>query len=219
MIFPVIPVNPSRINQIPPDTNCLSPGGSTLNIDHLRQDIVFHASLRGRDMVFHSTWGLFSPRAIDEGTRLLIERMEVHPSDRCLDLGCGYGPIGLAMAMLAPAGTVYMVDKDFVAVEYAQKNAARNTLTNCKIFLSNGFSSIPPIEFDVIASNLPAKAGNELFYLMLTDAKERLAQGGRLYVVTISGLKDFIKRVFREIFGNYTKVKQGRAYTLALAVK
>lgn len=190
-----------------------------MNIDHLRQDIVFHESVRGIDLVFHSTWGLFSPKAIDEGTRLLIERMEVHPSDTCLDLGCGYGPIGLAMAELAPEGIVYMVDKDFVAVEYARKNAALNGLTHCKIFLSNGFSAVPPVKFNVIASNLPAKAGNELFRLMFADAKERLVQGGRLYVVTISGLKDFIKRVFKEIFGNYKKVKQGRAYTLALAVK
>lgn len=194
-------------------------GEHALNIDYLRQDIVFHESLRGMDLVFHSTWGLFSPKAIDEGTRLLIERMEVQPSDTCLDLGCGYGPIGLAMAKLAPDGIVYMVDKDFVAVEYAQKNVGLNGLTNCNIFLSNGFSAVPPISFNIIASNLPAKVGNELFYLMFTDAKERLAPGGRLYVVTISGLKDFIKRVFREIFGNYRKVKQGRAYTLALAIK
>jgi len=190
-----------------------------LNTAHLRQDIVFHESLRGIDFVFRSTWGLFSPKAVDEGTRLLIERMEVRPSDKCRELGCGYGPIGLAMATLAQAGTVYMVDKDFVAVEYARKNAALNGLSHCKVFLSNGFSAVPPVEFDVIASNLPAKAGNELFYLMFADARERLSQGGRLYVVTISGLKDFIKRVFREIFGNYEKIKQGRAYTLALAVK
>ena len=190
-----------------------------MNIDRLRQDIVFRESLRGMDFVFHSTWGLFSPKAIDEGTRLLIERMQVHPSDTCLDVGCGYGPIGLAMAKLAPKGTVYMVDKDFVAVEYARKNAALNGLTHCEVFLSNGFSAVPPVAFDVIACNLPAKAGNELFRLMFADAKERLAHGGRLYVVTISGLKDFIKRVFVEIFGNYKKVKQGRSYTLALAVK
>ena len=194
-------------------------GGDPLNIDRLRQDIVFCASLRGIDLLFHSTWGLFSPKFIDEGTRLLIERMEIHPSDICLDLGCGYGPIGLTMARLASAGTVYMVDKDFVAVEYAQKNAALNGITNCEILLSNGFSAIPPVTFNVMASNLPAKVGNELFYLMLTDAKERFTQGGRLYVVTISGLKDFIKRVFREIFGNYRKAKQSRSYTLALAVK
>ena len=193
--------------------------GYTLNIDHLRQDIVFYESIRGIDLVFHSTWGLFSPKAIDEGTRLLIERMEIHSSDTCLDLGCGYGPIGLAMAKLAPQGTVYMVDKDFVAVEYARKNAAQNSLPNCNVFLSNGFSAVPSIPFNVIASNLPAKVGNELFYLMFTDAKERLALGGRFYVVTISGLRDFIKRVFKEVFGNYKKVKQGRAYTLALAVK
>ena len=190
-----------------------------LKVDHLRHDISFSESIRGNNLVFHSTWGLFSPKAIDEGTRLLIERMEIKPGDNCLDLGCGYGPIGLAMASLAPKGITYMVDKDFVAVDYAKKNVAENGVKNSRVLLSNGFSHVPPKRFDVIASNIPAKSGNELFYLMFTDSREHLVEGGRLYVVSISGLKDFVKRVFKEIFGNYKKVKQGKTYTLALAVK
>jgi MscS family membrane protein len=67
-------------------------------LDALREDIVFGAELRGRSLVFHSTWGLFSPREIDEGTRLLLERVEVGVAADCLDLGCGYGPIGITLA-------------------------------------------------------------------------------------------------------------------------
>ena len=190
-----------------------------MNMDQLRRDVLFTEFLRGTNLVFHATWGLFSPKAIDYGTRLLIDHMEINPSDTCLDLGCGYGAIGLAMATLARDGTVYMVDKDFVAVDYAKENATRNRLTNCRIFLSNGFSHVPPIPFNVIASNPPAKSGNELFYFMFTDAKERLVKDGKFYVVTISGLKNFIKRIFTEVFGNYEKVAQSRTYTLALAVR
>ena len=172
------------------------------------------------DFVFHSTWGLFSPREIDAGSRLLIRYMQVNETDICLDLGCGYGPIGLTMARLAPQGKVYMVDRDFVAVEYARKNAELNGVTNCEALLSNAFSHIPDdLQFDVIASNLPAHVGKELLYLILSDAKRHLKKDGRLYVVTIAGIRAFIKRNFVEVFGNYKKVKQGQNYTVALAVK
>ena len=172
------------------------------------------------DFVFHSTWGLFSPRDVDAGSRLLIRYMQVNEDDVCLDLGCGYGPIGLTMAKLAPQGKVYMVDRDFVAIEYAKKNAELNGVTNCEALLSNAFSHIPDdLKFDVIASNLPAHVGKELLYLILSDAKKHLKKDGRLYVVTIAGIRAFIKRNFVEVFGNYKKIKQGKNYTVALAVK
>ena len=136
-------------------------------IDSLRQDIEFDATLRGHDFHFHSTWGLFSPRAVDEGTRLLTRHLEAPPDGTCLDLGCGWGPVGLVLSRLAPRGHVHMVDRDFVAVEYAGRNAADNGCVNCSAYLSNGFSHVDPAaRFDVVASNLPAKVGNELFTIM-----------------------------------------------------
>ncbi len=93
-------------------------------------------------------------------------------------------------------------------------------MTNCEALLSNAFSHIPDdLKFDVIASNLPAHVGKELLYLILSDARKHLKIDGRLYVVTIAGIRAFIKRNFVEVFGNYKKVKQGKNYTVALAVK
>jgi 16S rRNA G1207 methylase RsmC len=193
---------------------------TTNPLDKLRQDIVFTARLGEFDFTFHSTWGIFSPREIDEGTRLLIEHMEIGPHDDCFDLGCGYGPIGLYMARCAPQGRTLMVDKDFMAVEYSNANARRNRLTNAQARLSNAFDHIDPkLRFDVIASNIPAKVGKEMLSLILHDARARLKPNGRLYVVTINGLRQYMKRNLNEVFGNYDKLKQGRAYTVALAVK
>jgi 16S rRNA G1207 methylase RsmC len=187
-------------------------------LDQLRQDIVFTAELRGHTFQFHSTWGLFSPREIDEGTRLLLQLVAVGPEDDCLDLGCGYGPIGLTLATLAPKGRTLMVDKDFVAVEFSRRNAQRNGITNASALLSNGFDQIDPAQrFDLIASNIPAKVGKEMLSLYLHDAHARLRPGGRLYVVTINGLRQFMKRNLAEVFGNYDKLKQGAHYTVALA--
>lgn len=167
-----------------------------------------------------TTWGLFSPKAIDNGTALLIDQLKIKPNDECLDLGCGYGPIGLAMAALAPFGSTHLVDKDFVAVDYASRNAVANGLANTSIYLSNGFSHVPrEARFDVIATNLPAKVSGELIDIFLGDAYARLRPGGAFYVVTISGLKDYMKRRLNETFGNYDKLKQSKTYTVARAIR
>ncbi len=185
----------------------------------LRRPIRLDAELGGRVMRLESTWGLFSPRDIDEGSRLLLQHIEVAPDADCLDLGCGYGPIGLALAALAPKGETLLVDKDFVAVDYASRNAASNGIGNARAQLSNGFDQIDPtLRFDLIASNIPAKVGKELLALLLHDARARLRPGGRLYLVTINGLRQFMKRNLTEVFGNYDKLKQGAHYTVAMAL-
>lgn len=185
----------------------------------MKEDIVFHDNIRGFDMVFHSTWGLFSPREVDSGSRFLLEYIQVKEDDICLDLGCGYGAIGLVMAKMAPKGKVYMIDKDFLAIEFAKKNAQINNINNCEVFLSNAFSHIPEdLKFDIIASNLPANVGKEMLYIILTDAKKHLKKYGKFYAVTIAGLREFIKRNFVNIFDNYDKVKQGREHTVHLAI-
>ncbi|MCG7922429.1 MAG: methyltransferase [Candidatus Thiodiazotropha lotti] len=189
-------------------------------LDKLRKDIVFSADLGGEQLIFHSTWGIFSPKEIDAGTQLLVNHLEIQTEDNCLDLGCGYGPIGLYMASRAYDGKTLLVDKDFMAVDYANANAKRNNLTNAKAILSNGFDHIDPnSKFDVIASNIPAKVGKEMLTLILNDAYSKLNPGGKLYVVTINGLRQYMKRNLTDVFGDYKKLKQGKTYTVALARK
>ena len=189
-------------------------------ISELKKDIIFEEHLRDYHFTFHSTWGLFSPHHVDEGTRLFIEQMTIGEHDTVLDVGCGYGVIGIVAAKLAEKGHVHMVDKDFVAVEYAKKNAELNKVSNSEIYLSNGLGNVPnSAQFDVILSNLPAKPEREFFDILLADAKEHLKPNGKLYVVTINGLREFIKRNFTDVFGNYDKLKQGEKYTVAMAQK
>lgn len=182
----------------------------------IRQDIRFEAELCGHPFSFLSTWGIFSPREIDEGTELLLKYIEINPTDDCFDLGCGYGPVGLAMAKLAPHGKTLMVDKDFMAVEYSNRNAQLNKLPNAHAMLSNGFQHIDPnLRFDVIASNIPAKVGKEMMTILLQDMKKHLKPNGRIYLVTINGLREYMKRNLQEVFGNYSKLKQGKNYTIS----
>ena len=188
-------------------------------VKQLREDIVFNETLKDIPFVFHTTWGLFSPRNIDEGTLLLLKYLDISENDDCLDLGCGYGPLGLTMAKLAPNGKTTLVDKDFKAIEYSNSNAELNQIKNSEALLSNGFDQIRERKFDVVVSNIPAKVGNELLSLFLYDAYKQMKPGAKIYVVTITGLRKYIKRNFIEVFGNYKKLKQGSSYTVALAIK
>ena len=132
---------------------------SAPDIRRLKRDIVFQERLRDTEFEFHSTWGLFSPRQIDEGTRLLVENFDVRPDHTTLEIGCGYGPIGIVLAHQSSSGNVHMVDKDYIAIEYAKINVRVNGLDNCRVYLSNAFSDVPErLRFDNIVSNLPAKS-------------------------------------------------------------
>lgn len=190
-----------------------------MSIEQLRKDLVVNTELAGHPLCFHTTWGLFSPRAIDDGSLLLLDHLDVLENDTALDMGCGYGPLGLSIAQRATKGSVHLVDKDFLAVDYAQNNAIRNGLDNAQCYLSNGFSHVPKdLELSLVVSNLPAKVGNEFFQIMFHDAHQRMQPGARFVVVTINGLRGFIKRSFTDVFGNYKKVKQGKSYTISMAV-
>ena len=148
-------------------------------IEAYRHDPQFRATLRGREFRFATAWGLFSPREVDLGSALLIAHLEVADDADTVDIGCGYGAIGLVLASMAPRGETWLLDKDFVAVERARQNAEANHLANVTAMLSNGFSGIPPARlFDVATANLPAKAGNEMLMLILADAHAHLKPGG-----------------------------------------
>ncbi|MDQ7050498.1 MAG: methyltransferase [Enterobacterales bacterium] len=185
----------------------------------IRQPLKFSTELQYESLDFETTYGIFSPKEIDQGTKQLLRYLEVEESFDCLDLGCGYGPIGIWMAKKAKKGQVTLLDKDFVAVDYANRNIAINGLNNAKAHLSNGFSCLKDQKFDLIVSNIPAKVGNEMLYLFLYDAFYHLKPGGKFVVVTVNGLRHFCKRSFNEIFGNYKKVKQGAAYTISATIK
>ena len=105
---------------------------------------------------------------------MLLNYLKLGKSENCLDLGCGYGVLGLVMAKSASAGHTLMVDKDFVAVDYAEKNRLHNRISNASCLLSNGFDQIPRQQFDVIVSNIPAKVGKEMLYIYLFDALKYL---------------------------------------------
>lgn len=174
----------------------------------------------GSPFDFVSTWGLFSPEKLDEGSLMLLDYIDFQADDCSVDLGCGYGVLGMTAARECPNGEHLLIDKDFVAVEYAKLNCQNNRLANAQVQLSNGFYHIDKHKtFSLVMSNLPAKASKEQHYLYLLDAYNAMQSGARFYVVTINGLREFMKRSFTEVFGNAEKLKQGKTYTITRAIK
>lgn len=176
----------------------------------------FNVLLRGENYVFETKTGLFSKDRIDDGTKLLIEKMQINPTDTILDLGCGWGPIGIVAAKLSNQGKVYMVDTDIRAIKYSQLNAELNNVKNMEVKLSDVFENLGKIKFDVICSNPPSHSANETLIEFMEGCRKHLKNKGRLYLVVEKRISLFIKRELNRIFNDYKLVGLSPKHTLFL---
>src|SRR2546425_5533532 len=125
--------------------------------------------LRGREWTFLSDRGVFARGGVDAGTRLLVETMRIAPADHILDIGCGYGPVGLVAASLAPDGQAVLVDVNERAVMLAAQNARLNGLPNVEVLQGDGCGPVAGRFFAAAVTNPPIRAGKATL--------GRLAQG------------------------------------------
>lgn len=162
--------------------------------------------------------GVFSRTRLDPGTRLLIKHLEVKPDDRVLDLGCGYGAVGIIAARLAPRGNVILADINARAVALAAENLQLNGIRNATAIQSDGYQSLGGQRFDVIALNPPIRAGLAVVYRLLEESAQHLAPGGRFYLVgrTRQGVLR-LKEKIREVFGNVEEIARRGGYRVCLA--
>ncbi|MGM9988785.1 MAG: class I SAM-dependent methyltransferase [Bacillaceae bacterium] len=141
-------------------------------------------SLRGKNFTFTSDRGVFSKKEVDFGSRLLIETFEMpEVAGDILDVGCGYGPIGLAFASLDSNRMVEMIDVNERAIALSKQNAQFNGISNVRIYESNLYEKVSGNQFAVIISNPPIRAGKEVVHTILEGAYERLVSGGELWIV------------------------------------
>lgn len=180
----------------------------------------FKTVLRGREYWFRSDTGVFSRGEIDLGTRLLIESLDLSGVSAPLDLGCGYGPIGLSLAGELPEVTVSMSDPNERAVTLARINATRNRLTNVEIEEGEDFLPWGDRLFDLIVTNPPLRTGKEMVLTLFWQAKERLIVGGSLWAVirTKQGAKSYLREL-EKIFGQAKVVEIQSGYRVLKADK
>ena len=136
---------------------------------------------------------LFSTAAVDAGTRQLLKSLSnIDPPSSILDLGCGYGPIGLALKARFPqAGNLHMVDRDALAIRFARANAAENGIPDVSVYGSVGYGAVDR-KFDLLVSNVPGKAGDPVISSLITGARNALEASGLAAVVVVSPLADLV---------------------------
>lgn len=187
-------------------------------VEHDRK--TWEAQLRGQIYRFVSDAGVFSKGGVDFGSRTLIEAMEIDPGANVLDVGCGYGPIGLAAARLAANGHVTMIDVNSRAVELAKENARANRIENVTVLESDLFAVLDNQEFDSVLTNPPIRAGKEVVHAIFEGAYERLRPGGALWVVIQKKQgAPSAKQKLESLFGQVEEVTKDKGYRIFKAIK
>ncbi|MGN8770516.1 class I SAM-dependent methyltransferase [Paenibacillus barengoltzii] len=176
--------------------------------------------LRGQSYRFVSDAGVFAKGGVDFGSRTLIEAMDIPHDAEVLDVGCGYGPIGLAAARLAAKGHVTMIDVNSRAVELAKENAAVNGVNNITVLESDLFSALEDRKFDVVLTNPPIRAGKATVHAIFEGAYERLRSGGSLWVVIQKKQgAPSAKEKLESLFSRVVEVTKDKGYRIYRAVK
>ena len=139
-------------------------------------------SYRGNRLRFTTDAGVFSRGELDMGTRLLLEALPEEMTGEILDLGCGWGAIGISLKAAWPAADVTMVDVNLRALAWSVENAKKNG-TDVKILESDGFTGLTGRLFDAVITNPPIRAGKAVIYRLFADARAYMKPGGSLYLV------------------------------------
>ena len=158
--------------------------------------------------------GVFSRDGLDNGTRLLIDCMEVRPTDRVLDWGCGWGALGMVAARLSAKGNATLVDSNIRAISCAKENLRRNRICNAVTRVVDARVFDPREKFDLIVSNPPFHDGNSAAHPLIEGAFRALRPEGRLMLVVMrpEAYLKHIRRVFGQ--GNVNVMAQKDGYVV-----
>lgn len=174
------------------------------------------------DLKFTTDAGVFSKMRVDYGSGVLIKKMaDVNfPSNNILDVGTGYGPLGLFAAKFWPTQTVEMVDVNQRGLDLAKKNAELNHIDNVAIFVSDVYSNIAPEKkYGLIVTNPPIRAGKTVVSNILSGAKSHLVSGGVLLVVIQKKQGEpSARKLLTKTYGNCTILKRDKGYYVLQAV-
>ena len=157
----------------------------------------FTISVREMELTLTSDRGVFSHGRLDDGTLRLLKKMELPEAGDFLDLGCGYGVIGLVAAKLRPEARVTMVDINERATRLTADNAQANGISNVEVLTGDAPQVLDERRFDVVLCNPPIRVGKPKLYELIADAAQRLRTGGVLWMVihTRQGAKTHIRKM------------------------
>ena len=174
-------------------------------------------TLLGQSFRFYTDAGVFSKKMIDFGSQVLLNSLELESGKTLLDIGCGYGPLGISLAKVQGLA-VTMVDINERAVDLAKQNAERNGV-KADIFQSNLYDAVDG-DFDYIISNPPIRAGKKVVHQVIEEAYAHLNAGGSLTIVIQKKQgAPSAKSKMEDVFGNAEIVKKDKGYYILRSVK
>ncbi|MFT4147204.1 MAG: methyltransferase [Micrococcaceae bacterium] len=147
---------------------------------------VIDVKLNGKEYKLQTSSGTFSPGHLDTGTKTLLDEVPAATGDIMLDVGCGWGPLALTMALQSPQAKVYAIDVNERSLELTQSNA--DFLGRRNIIVGKPENLDPKLEFDLIWSNPPIKVGKQELHHILQMWLPRLKKGGSAYLVVAKKL-------------------------------
>ncbi|MEM0356870.1 MAG: class I SAM-dependent methyltransferase [Candidatus Bathyarchaeia archaeon] len=181
---------------------------------------LIQAYLRGRQFKFLTASGVFSKKRVDLGTKLLIESMILPETGYVLDMGCGYGAVGIAAAAFNPKLRVVMVDVNERAVRLARRNIELNRVDNAEVRRGSLYEPVKGILFNCILSNPPVSAGLATVKAIITEAPKHMTEKATIQMVVkskIGGKR--LQQIFKEAFGNCTILARESGYRVLMAEK
>jgi len=179
---------------------------------------VIHTHLRGRPFEFLTASGVFSKKRVDLGTRLLIESMIVPEEGHVLDVGCGYGAVGIAAATFNPNLRVVMVDVNERAVRLARRNIEINHVDNAEVRHGHLYEPVKGLMFNCVLSNPPVSAGMETVKAIIAGAPKHMAKRARFQMVVRSKIAgERLLGIFEEAFGNVAVLARKSGYRVLMA--
>jgi len=142
----------------------------------------FQAQYRGQSLTFLTDSGVFSRTEIDKGSEALLAALPETVVGDVLDMGCGYGAIGVSLKKKYPAARLTMTDINARAAALAEQNAKQNAV-DAVVLQGDGFAAVAGKTFDLIVTNPPIRAGKQVIYQMFADAANALNASGRFMLV------------------------------------
>ena len=195
----------------------------TKNPESISQQKHWTYRLKGNTLSFTSDNGVFSKNTVDFGSELLVESYDIPEQFQkasLLDIGCGYGTMGLAYGKAYPELSIEMIDVNERALVLAQENAKKNGIHNVDIHESNLYDSVKKSQYEIIISNPPIRAGKIVVHTILEKAYDYLAENGQLVIVIQKKQgAPSAKAKMEDVFGNAEVVKKDKGYYILRSEK
>lgn len=174
---------------------------------------------QGQHLTYTTDHGVFSRQRLDYGSRVLMDAIDIGNAKSMLDVGCGYGTMGIALKSVHEDLQVLMTDVNKRAISLAKENIKCNNLEGIDVIESDVYENVHD-RYDLVISNPPIRAGKKVVSAIISGSYDHLNKGGRLVIVIQKKQgAPSAKKLMEEIFGNATVIKKDKGYYILQSYK